>query len=340
MTDLSDYPYQATPGEYQQYFNKDWITTEYHTDCGGAGTADTCPGGTYVVNPSRSCGVMDLGFQSTCIPDVWPTIYKDKCCGADPSVMVNGKFDIAKCANTNNESENRYKGDLITWAPWSKACMNSPTTQAYCSEMDPEKNVSRLISDTKCKSWCMENNQSTDPVVNSMCDVAMTDFCTKYPNQPECLCSHPNTNKYYNNFMEQLKLAKIPAAETANPICWLPICSGSNFNSQIFTKQTVKDKEKCSGTPVNICQQIIDVQKTKGNVIIDKNEFKMLCNKDLPDPTKPPTPTPTPTPIPTPAPTLSEIVKEWIKKNYILFIFIIVGFVGLIGLIFAIRNKK
>lgn len=289
--------YKASPAALQQFFNDSIGGTEgkgwWHTGCTTAFDPHECGAGSTMVN-KKSCGFMDLGFQLTCVKSKWPEQNKSACCVGDKSVRdENGKLDFMKCAIANKEADSRYGGDEFAWAPFSEACLGDQRTLDWCAGQDEKTGKSRLLSSSNCLKWCKDEKDK--------CDDAKIIYCSNNPDAAECICTNPQDNKYYKEVIDKANQMgiQIPSSDI---LCWLPACQGADLVNQLWTDDMRGRKENCKGTPFSLCQQIIDASKAGRDIKISDNDFKIVCNKDLPGPDPKPTPGPTPGPTPKPQP--------------------------------------
>jgi hypothetical protein len=272
-----------TASQYRENFNKHFEDTETHTDCGTLGLMDSCPSDTTEINQS-SCGFLDLGRRRTCVKTQWDVKTKEACCGNSITVQDSTrKLDIDKCALVDTKQETRVSTVKdMAWAPWSKDCTQSNTMLSYCGAMDPVHGKSRLMTlgvggrPGYCQQWCQDN-----PV---LCDKAKTQYCTKYPNMPECICWDPQHNVYYQELMTQAQDLSsslgIPPNDSPS-VCWLPACQGQDVVNVLLTTKMQRELLHCPDTSNNICSQIIQVKNSKAQrIIIDHNNFNIVCNKN------------------------------------------------------------
>ncbi len=95
----------------------------------------------------------------------------------------------------------------------------------------------------------------------------MHTFCINNPDDKACIYYNPNYNKYYQDFVAASTLDGLRLPNTT-PLCWKPACQGTNLVSQLYTTDMQKTKDAYAPEQIKICQQVIEVQRTKGDLNI------------------------------------------------------------------------
>jgi hypothetical protein len=188
------------------------------------------------------------------------------------------------------------------WCPWSNTCRTiapSPPTTDYCSQLDV--NGSPLLNtDVNCVNWC--GSQPT-PYAGS-CGDASSQFCKIYPKHPACTCQNffktdawKSMSSLFNAIPNCPDCSYVP-----RPECWATPCTSGANDPNRALKTSEQLATSCPPTTVNICSQILNVQRAGGNVTIDNNVFQQICGQPLPSPSPSPNPSPNPNPTPNPNP--------------------------------------
>jgi hypothetical protein len=173
------------------------------------------------------------------------------------------------------------------WCPWSETCRNAPDVSnqifKYCGGLDENGNP-RLNTDPNCADWC---GPGTRPKGGQMCGDIAADFCKIYKNHPACGCIEYEDTKAFSEIQSLFEAVPGSAVEL-HPVCWAPECTiGSggvhpSDNRAVLNNAQRVGEESCKGATINICDQIINVLKTNGNVTISNNTFEQTCGEALP----------------------------------------------------------
>jgi len=97
----------------------------------------------------------------------------------------------------------------------------------------------------------------------------------------------PKEDPLYQEWDKQRILSGLPAPSTPSH-CWWDGCIGIDGDS-VFKTSIIQDAEKdCQASDITVCQQIIKMQEGASNNVVNNNEFKQVCKKDLRDIARPP----------------------------------------------------
>lgn len=196
------------------------------------------------------CGM--FGVKPQCIQTKWPIKNKEKCCA--------GTID------------NRTMCDP-TWCPLSKGCGDTDVMINHCSVKWGDK--SRILTDPNCTNWCRDFPKE--------CDIAKINYCREHPEAPECKCIAPQHQKSFRRTMKQAASIGLPTP-TAPSYCWYEGCAGEDLVDILKTTNIINGEKACPANNSTICAQIVQFQKGSSNNVVDGNDFKMTCGRELPKP--------------------------------------------------------
>ncbi len=126
---------------------------------------------------------------------------------------------------------------------------------AYCGGGDG--GVSRLITNSKCTTWCKANP--------SLCDSVMTDYCRNNQSASECRCIYGTSQPNYIT-------ARSKYPEIAAPVaCWAEAgCQGANFLDTLITTDRLRELTSCPN--VTVMRQNIDIANSGVIGILDVDQ--------------------------------------------------------------------
>lgn len=251
-----------------------------------------CPAG-YKWLKNEAGGFMGLGHRSVCRKmSRWETLgdgdqaaLKEECCAgkhATPRFKMmgytfGGRLDTSVCKKE--------------WCPWSKECEKASATRAYCSgATDGRPN---LVADANCSAWCDANEAE--------CDAIKVAYCNRpdKAKDPVCGCLAPQSDKDFRDFIDQT--TRVVNTNLGPTPCWWPKCAGSSTN--VFKTREIRAAERsCPATKVDVCAQVIAVDKNSSGNVFNNNTFKQVCGRDLPPKDKPKPGGGGPAPAPAPKP--------------------------------------
>lgn len=197
--------------------------------------------------------------------------YKDGCCKS--SISGADKCAPGWCSKSNSDDCDETLKNSCTNLNGGKFCFDYCNTISKSTGKPRKENTNHwcytetanycainenILKDPFCKSSiAIERQGSSSPGYPPLwADKTMHDVCTKYKDsnkKPEqCGC-------FYSDMPE--------------PSCLDPNCVASSYKNRAM----LDNPKNCS----NVCQQIIHVNKTGGNVDINNNKFQQQCNSNL-----------------------------------------------------------